>query len=216
MKKIFLLLLLTLFSLAHADTKYQFTSPSLSLLTGTVAPGTYYAAGARLTGWFSTSVPLQANLPFSNIRSLVNGWAFTDSVNTYTHLNSDPFLANGSFNFHVSTDANGHIDEFSIVLVQPKAVAIGDNIQFIGISSATHPVFTSHVLGIEGALCDATATGICTAITPLPPIDGIFSNTVGSWIRIISTPVSVFSSWMLILLTGLCLISITRLFKRKI
>lgn len=80
------LLVLAFLSMPAWATTYYFASdpytirfPHSTCGTGTCAD---YPAGARVTGSFTTAVPLAGNLPATEVTPLVTSYSFNDGVNT--------------------------------------------------------------------------------------------------------------------------------------
>lgn len=136
-----------------------------SATTYTLAGATYdppsrtglYSTATGVTGSFTTSSPLAANLTNAKIAGgtgglgLVTSWSFNDGAFTYTNASSAIWQNDGS-NFVVSTNASGVITGFFIVLTMPSsAAAIGQPTEFL-------------FFGFDGPGSVSVVRSICTAL----------------------------------------------------
>lgn len=83
-----------------ASGPYTTRMPHTTCGTGTCAD---FPLGSRITGSFTTAVPLPANLPAIDVSGLISAYGFSDGVTTYA--NGDPNVRIGTF--QLQTDASG-------------------------------------------------------------------------------------------------------------
>lgn len=99
-----------------ASGPYTTRFPHSTCGSGTCAD---YPLAARITGSFTTVLPLPANLPATEISGLISAYSFSDGVNTYASI--DPNVRVGVF--QVQTDAGGVPGLPQIMLQQWQAPA---------------------------------------------------------------------------------------------
>ena len=78
-----------------------------------------YAAGSRVTGSFTTALPLVGNLPATEITASVSSYSFADGVNTYSSADANARIVV----FSVATDATGKPSVVNVQLQQWQAAA---------------------------------------------------------------------------------------------
>lgn len=192
-----------------------FLSTQASAITYTLSPVTYtskvgsYSSTTGVTGSFTTTNPLPANLTDARIATgtgglgYVTSWSFNDGVFVYTEANSGPLSGNGGY-FRVSTDGSGTIVAFVIDLVSPPTYSMpgqtfhrldmdslpGNNSLIAGLytCSGANPIgspcgtFYSYTGSGEGhALSTATSQFTASAAPPPPTQAAVSAPAVSRW-----------------------------------
>lgn len=117
--RVILTLLLSGMALAAQATTYYYTGQVFiqkidhtTCTIGTCAD--YNTTTNKVTGSFTVSAPLAANLPYSDISAAVTSYSFNDGINTFT--STDPKAR--IYSFFLNTDGSGQIVGAQIFLEQ--------------------------------------------------------------------------------------------------
>ena len=153
-----------------AATIYSYLGPKYN-----VTGGSGYTTNMSITGSFTTSSQLPANLALTNIgpagTNVVTAWSFNDGVNTFTKANSTPF-SNGA-SFRVQTNLVGNINAFSITLMSPLPPhSVGQSIRFMSLLVGN----SQQSQGTNGATCLVVTATVCTSVTNAPNYGDAFSG----------------------------------------
>ena len=155
---------------AHAAT-YSYTGGTYTTFVDFTAPCAIGACGnfngtMRLSGTFTTSAPLPANLVAQPIRPLITGLHFTDGQTTYDM--ADPRLRFRRAD--VSTDATGAVTNIDF-LVQRWATpggahAAGDRLDMVRVFTGNSTVFKNLFCNNVAVTVDADS---CQSVNPDAP-----------------------------------------------
>lgn len=113
---LFVFLYLACAPVASADTVYTYVGGPFTIFTGTLPAGV-----SSITGSFTVATPLAANLPLTLITPL--SWSFTDGATTA--VTSAP----SNFQFELSTDGTGAINNWSLSFLAPAPGGFGGLVQ---------------------------------------------------------------------------------------
>ncbi|MDO5625071.1 MAG: IPTL-CTERM sorting domain-containing protein [Pseudomonadota bacterium] len=160
------LLALGLCGAARAQaTTYAFTGPPYD--AGDPAVSAPYAGGMRVTGWFTTSAPLAANLPLgTDVAAQVIAWSFSDGVQTFEHTSSMLWPPSPPPRWQVSTDAAGNVTDAQFQLLRPgtpPAHAVDDRMGMLML------LWGSNVNPVYNASCAVVSAGVCDWTDPAAP-----------------------------------------------
>ena len=191
---------------ALGATTYSYTGP---LFTSANPP---YTLSMRITGSFTTAVPLPPNMPMTAIGPSGNGlalsWSFTDGLNTFTNANSDEFgdAFGDSRRFRVATDGNGFINDWEIVLENHKSPwAVNEG----GLNVLNTEKFAGLEAGTNGWTClGISAQAHCLASLPNSPPQVGSVTALGTWTGgsapVIAVPtLTAWGIWLLAVLMAL-------------
>ncbi len=97
---------------------YVYTGAPYTLVQDFIAPCgagpcANYALGEKITGQFTTAVPLAPNLSNQNVLPSVTSYSFTDGVDTYSSAD----LTARVDDFVASTDSSGNINAFDVMII---------------------------------------------------------------------------------------------------
>ncbi len=201
-------LLASLANIANATT-YTYTGERYATVSGV------YTTSMAITGSFTTSSPLPANMPITAIGpgglNLVTSWSFFDGVSTFTNANS-VVVANNPALFRVATDATGNIESEATELISPVAPhTAGQIVTLFSLEGSGGGVARNYT-------CAAvTPDNYCTSATPSVGPTNTSSTAAspsGSWIFVAdnasrSVPLSP-AGWMLLLISALAALALNR------
>ena len=194
---------------AYGVTTYSYIGP---LFTSAVAP---YTMSMRITGTFTTAVPLPPNMALTPIGPLGNGlalsWSFTDGVNTLTDVNSDEFGL--SAQYAVATGSNGAITDWAIWLESHKSPwSVGEtNLFVIEVESGG-----DNDNAEQGGTCNAVTAGHCSNASF--GTERGSTDTVGVWTggSLPVTAVPTLSAWGVLLLVALMVLGVLYSTQRRL
>jgi hypothetical protein len=192
-----ILVALALFGLAAVAQATTYTYAGQPYSTGAISnftppcvvgPCANFTGTMRVSGSFTTTTPLPANQPLTDISGLVTAYSFNDGVNTYS--SSDVNVRRNAF--QVATDSLGNISNAIIVLqiwetgTNPHQHDV-DRLSVIGIGLPVAQAFNNFGCTTVGtpSLGDADS---CTA--PFQDLDSSGAGAAGGWSLINFAPVS--------------------------
>ena len=190
-------------------TVYSFTGPIYSSFTNftspcATGPCANFSPGSRLTGQFTTAVPLASNLSDVVINPQVTSFSFTDGVNTYSSAN--PNVRPNTF--RVSTDAGGNITLSGSDFILITLWQTGSSPHAVGDRGAWARILPSSVDAFNNYSCATVGTSVggvsdsCLAATVDPSTSQALNDAVtGTWSRQSIGPIPTVSVWALVLLS---------------
>jgi hypothetical protein len=143
-----------------------------------------YTTAMSVTGNFTTTNPLPANLPITDIQALVTSWSFTDGVNSYTSINSFP-----NTHMQVQTDGAGNIIGWSMNFVTPNPPWVV-NVTPINYVSFFTGTSTCTDFATTGGTCQNT-TGNCSPFAINVNNQASYFGACSSWVSAITPTTSV-------------------------
>lgn len=122
-------------SQAVAATVYNYTGNYFDFFWDSAEIPYTYTSTMRVEGSISTTIPLESNRPYGDIKDLVVAYSFSDGVQTIRSAQLDSVS-----NFSLSTDINGNIDywDISVVISSPAALPLTSMMGVIDANNYEH------------------------------------------------------------------------------
>lgn len=164
-----------------------------------------YSTSMRVTGWFTTAVPLATNLASQDVTSLVTSYSFSDGINTIA--SSDP-NARIYLPFVISTDGSGNIvpasSSLSVMLWETGTAPhnAADRLSYIDPTGGSNAVNNNGCatvgLSIAGTpdSCSGITGDAAMSVADVPAGTWVFTNPSAN-----PSTVPTLSEWAVILLS---------------
>ena len=162
-------------------------------------PCANYVIGEKVTGQFTTAVPLAPNLSNQNILPSVTSYAFSDGVDTYS--SADPNVRVDDF--VVSTDSNGNISAFDVMLIiwqtGTSPHAAGDRVARFAVSSSFEDLAENDAPCVVIVTAPSGASDACVTFAPDGSTSLSEANTYGAFSIVTApAPVPTLSGWAIL------------------
>lgn len=161
-------LVLACLSMPAWATTYYFVGGPYSIVANHTTCGTGvcadYAAAARVTGSFTTALPLAGNLPATEISGLITSYSFSDGVNTYASAVANARISR----FRIQTNASGSptFPDIALQLWQAAAPHAGGDRFDMAVITTFSSAVTNATCNTVGASPDSGVADTCTAYAP--------------------------------------------------
>jgi hypothetical protein len=206
MKRIILALFVQLLALpAFASATYTFTGPQFTTFTGIG-----YTPAMRVTGSFTTVVPLPPNMPNTNIAAQVTSYSFFDGVNTIA--SSDPNSV--VLSFFATTDGAGQLTSAATLDVERWVTTpgVGNLFNFIFIDNGG-----GESGGVTNAQCASLSGSACTGYITLLGSGSTSLASPGVWTSAISSiTVPTLQPWGIVILALLVMTLAVAFLRRRV
>lgn len=161
-------LVLAFLSMPAWATTYYFAGGPYSIVANHTTCGTGacadYAAASRVTGSFTTALPLAGNLPATEISGLITSYSFSDGVNTYASAVANARISR----FKIQTNAAGTpiFPDIALQLWQAAAPHAGGDRFDMAVITTFSSAVTNATCNTVGASPDSGVADTCTAYAP--------------------------------------------------
>jgi len=129
-------------------------------------PCANYALGEKITGQFTTAVPLAPNLSSQNILPSVTSYSFTDGVDTYSSADPNARVDD----FVVSTDSSGNISAFDVKIIiwqtGTSPHTAGDRVARFDVSSSSTDITENDAPCVVVVIAPSGVSDACVTFAP--------------------------------------------------
>ena len=182
-------------------TSTNFTSPC-----GT-GPCANFVLGQRVSGQFTTAVPLGPNLVSQNVFSSITSYSFADGISTYSSGNANSRIVQ----FRISTDAGGNITDSSISLELWQSGSsphsVNDRVAWLpsGGTSGADITNNNDICALVGPSAFTGVTDTCQVINADPSSSSARASATGTWSTLVppvqQQAIPTLSGWAMLLLS---------------